>query len=426
MSPQRVFRFLVLSALVCSRMVAANWTITDLGDLGAAYSFPYESRAYNINNAGQVAGKGVVLVDGVLQNHYVVWSNGTQIDLGIRINSSLVDAAPINDAGQVAGVIEAEGYLPFLWQAGVVTRLPLLPDTFGGVAGQVNGINASGAVVGLNGVYRGAGYMAGVRWEGGIVTELNLPWGGDPTAINDYGHIAISRYYYYTGRSAVLTGVATNVVEVPGMHENYGFAQALDLNNAGQVCGSFTVDMREALGYHAFLWQGGVGTPLPEFLPVGVSSQSRAVALNNLGHAVGQAFNESGNPAVLWRDGTIINLSTLPEVTAAGWWGLVARDINDHGQIVGIGYHGDAFAQTAFLLSPGAIPSSFSLTITRSGADVVVSFPTESGFNYDLEYKTQLTAGNWSQLTTVPGDGSTRSVSDPLTDTPRFYRVAAH
>ena len=129
MTPPRVLRYFALSALVCSRLVAANWTITDLGALGAPGNAIYESRAYNINNAGQVAGRGVVLIDGVLQNHYVMWSNGTQIDLGIRINSSGVDAAPINDAGQVAAVIEAEGYRPFLWQTGVLPRLASLPAT---------------------------------------------------------------------------------------------------------------------------------------------------------------------------------------------------------------------------------------------------------------------------------------------------------
>jgi hypothetical protein len=101
-----------------------------------------------------------------------------------------------------------------------------------------------------------------------------------------------------------------------------------------------------------------------------------------------------------------------------------AGQVADHDQIVGYGYHHGLMS--AFLLSPGTIPSPFSLTITRSGADVVVSFPTEAGFNYDLEYKTQLTATDWSRLTTVPGDGATRSVSDPLSDKPRFYRGAAH
>lgn len=176
-------------------------------------------------------------------------------------------------------------------------------------------------------------------------------------------------------------------------------------------------------GQRSYVLSGG-GVPLPEF-PSGAICQSKAVALNNHGHAVGWATRgASDNPAVLWRDGTLTSLNDLPEVQAAGWWSLTARDINDHDQIVGYGHHDGLVS--AFLLSPGTIPSPFSLTITRSGADVVLSFPTEAGFNYDLEYKTQLTATDWRRLTTVSGDGSTRSVSDPLSDTPRFYRGAAH
>jgi uncharacterized membrane protein len=394
---------LTLLSLTSGSALAANWTITDLGALGAPGNLAFESRAYNINNAGQVAGRGIVFIDGVRQNHYVVWSNGTQIDLGIRINSSLVDAAPINDAGQVAGVIEDEGYRPFLWQTGVVTRLPVLP---GLLTAGVASINASGTVVGWNQVWRGGGQpRLAVRWEGGILTELDTDW-RPAVAINDSGAIAISG-----GPSHVLTGGATNVVEVPG----HPSTVALDLNNAGQVCGT-TVD-----GHHAFLWQGGFGTLLPGF-PSGVSAQSEAVALNNLGHAVGWAANNSGmNPPVLWRDGTLTSLNDLPEVQAAGWWLMAARDINDHDQIVGIGSHGGLV--TAFLLSPVTAPSPFSLTITRIGTNVVVSFPTEASFSYSVQSKPSLAETNWNLLATLPGNGSTKSVTDPATNAARFYRV---
>ncbi len=55
--------------------------------------------------------------------------------------------APVNDSGQVAGWIEDENSRPFLWQTGVVTRLPWLPDS---TRGEVAGINASRTVVGYN------------------------------------------------------------------------------------------------------------------------------------------------------------------------------------------------------------------------------------------------------------------------------------
>ena len=407
---------LALLSLPGGSALAANWTITDLGALGAPGNVAYESRAYSISNAGQVAGKGVVLTNGALANHYVVWSNGTQIDLGIHINSSGVDAAPINDAGQVAGVIEAEGGRPFLWETGVVTRLPLLPDTVDGC--RVKGITASGAVVGDNGVQRWWGVeRVSVRWQGGTVTDLGVPR-GEAVAINDFGALAINNPTP-GWRSYVMNGGSSNLVDVPGLNPSFGTTAAIDLNNAGQVCGWFLVDPTVSGSPHAFLWQGGVGTPLPEFPS---HSSSTAVALNNLGHAVGNAYRSaSDNPAVLWRDGTMTSLNDLPEVQAAGWWSLVARDINDHGQIVGFGYHGGLVR--AFLLSPVTAPSPFSLTITRSGTNVLVSFPTEASFSYNVQSKASLTESNWNLLATIPGNGTTQSATDPATNAARFYRV---
>ncbi len=353
-----------------------------------------------------------MLIDGVLQSHYVVWSNGTQIDLGIRINSSSVDSAPINDAGQVAGVIEAEGSLPFLWQAGVVKRLPVLPGT---IISRVTDINASGKVVGFN---SSQWRNVAVRWEGGTVTDLGFDF-GEPTAINDHGQIAINGFFYFTGQSGLWSGGTPSVVEMPGLHPSYGLTEALDLNNAGQICGRYIVNGTVDSRHHAFLWQGGVGTPLAEY-SIGVSSESEAVALNNHGHAVGWAAATSGNPAILWRDGVKVNLSALPEVTAAGWWGLTARDINDHDQIVGYGSH--AGLVTAFLLAPVVVPP---LTLTRSGTDVVLSFPTQTGVLYQLQSSTDLTAASWLNVG-VPhvGTGGTRSANITIGPEPKkFFRL---
>jgi uncharacterized membrane protein len=397
-------------------MIAANWTITDLGALGAQHSGVSTSKGCNINNASQVAGQGVVLVNGAREMHYVLWSNGTQMDLGVRGECNV---APVNDAGQVAGVIPAENNRPFLWQTGVVTRLPWLPDTSNA---SLVGMNASGTVVGIC-VNVWNSQPVSVRWTGGTPSRINLDWAwGNVAGINDSGDLAIGNNFM-RHRSYLLSGGTTNEVDWPDMDPATGTTKALDIDNAGQVCGWYIADA-SVDGYpRALLWQPGLGgTPLPNFP---INSHSEAVALNLHGHAVGWAYRAAYDaPGVLWRDGAIMALDGLPEVVAAGWSGLTACDINDRDQIVGSGYHNGFLS--AFLLSPNTVPSPFSLTITRSGTDVVVSFPTEAGFNYDLEFKTQLTAGNWTLSTTVPGDGSTRSISDPLADTPRFYRVAAH
>ena len=408
---------LTLLSLTGSSALAAAWTITDLGALGAEHSGAYTSEGLNINNAGQVAGTGVVLTNGVREMHYVVWSNGTQIDLGINTHGySALTAAPINAAGQVAGWIQDEDARPFLWQAGVVTRLPMLPNTVNGC--RVTGINASGAVVGDNGVQRWWGVeRVSVRWQGGTVTDLGLPY-GSVTAINDSGALAIGAGQMGQ-RSYVLSGGSTNMVDWPGMDPATGTTKALDLNNAGQVCGWY-IDPAVDGNERALLWQPGVGgTPLPN-LPI--NSRSEAVALNLHGHAVGWAYRAGNDaPGILWRDGTLTALDSLPEVVAAGWSSLTARDINDYDQIVGSGYHNGLL--TAFLLSPVAVPAPFSLAIIRSGTNVVVSFPTEAGFSYNLQSKVSLTDTHWNLRATIPGNGSTQFHTDAATNAAQFYRV---
>jgi hypothetical protein len=75
-----------------------------------------------------------------------------------------------------------------------------------------------------------------------------------------------------------------------------------------------------------------------------------------------------------------------------------------------------------FMLVPA---SGITLTVARSGANIVLSFPTQSGLNYRIFYETSLASGNWNLLTTVPGTGSVVHVNDPITVAPRFYKVVS-
>jgi hypothetical protein len=66
-----------------------------------------------------------------------------------------------------------------------------------------------------------------------------------------------------------------------------------------------------------------------------------------------------------------------------------------------------------------------SLKATRSGSNTLVSFPTQSGVVYRVFYRTNLTTGNWTLLTTVLGDGTTKSATDPANASQRFYKVVS-
>jgi hypothetical protein len=65
------------------------------------------------------------------------------------------------------------------------------------------------------------------------------------------------------------------------------------------------------------------------------------------------------------------------------------------------------------------------LSAATAGNNVVISLQTQAGVNYRVFYRTDLIMGTWSLLTTLLGDGSVKSVSDPATEAQRFYKVVA-
>jgi len=66
-----------------------------------------------------------------------------------------------------------------------------------------------------------------------------------------------------------------------------------------------------------------------------------------------------------------------------------------------------------------------SLKAARSGSNTLVSFPTQPGVVYRVFYRTDLTSGNWTLLTTLVGDGTVKAASDSSTDRQRFYKVVS-
>jgi len=63
------------------------------------------------------------------------------------------------------------------------------------------------------------------------------------------------------------------------------------------------------------------------------------------------------------------------------------------------------------------------LNATWDGTNVVVAFPTQSGFSFQVQYKTNLTDPVWLPLGTVPGDNTIKTLADPASSTTRFYQV---
>jgi probable HAF family extracellular repeat protein len=136
-------------------------------------------------------------------------------------------------------------------------------------------------------------------------------------------------------------------------------AEALDVNDAGQVVGNS--------GSKAFLWQDGVMTDLGSL----GGTASVAYAINGVGQIVGQSStpNNAARHAALWDHGAIVDLlpgvaysrataindlreivgetctfaflwrnGAVTDLGSLGGMATYANDINDAGQIVGASY----------------------------------------------------------------------------------------
>ena len=64
------------------------------------------------------------------------------------------------------------------------------------------------------------------------------------------------------------------------------------------------------------------------------------------------------------------------------------------------------------------------ITATASGGNINLSFPTQGATSYQVLFKNNFSDATWQLLTTVVGDGTVQTVSDPVGPTHRFYKVS--
>jgi len=122
------------------------------------------------------------------------------------------------------------------------------------------------------------------------------------------------------------------------------------------------------------------------------------------------SFVGSGTSFTTWKYVPLVNTNTgLPVVLSFG--GVETF------QVVG-DYNEDI---NFFALVP-ALPTTASATL--NGSQVLISFPTQSGFSYTVYYKNHLKDPSWQQLSgAVTGTGSVMTVPDNVGNATRFYQV---
>ena len=370
------------------KLPPVHYHITDLGTLGGPFS-----EATSVASDGLVSG-AAALANGT--QHAVLWYKGLKLDLGTpgfnAKNSAGLNSIGFttNDFAQVVGAAEVSptdkdsenfcGFgtglecVPFLWQGGVMTALPLL----GGKNGQAISINDRGQAVGVaeegtadeNCVAPQTNDFEAVLWgpgQGEIHKLRPLP--GDSVGIglwvNDKGQVVGQSGScgntllppLAVGPHAVLweNGTVTDLGNLGGACITPCSSAALGplgntplfIGNQGQVVGASVLAGEQT--QHAFLWTRETG--MQDLGTVTGDYASAALGTNEKGEVVGLSMDKTGVPrAFLRRTGVMIDLNSLLQANAP-IHAQVAEIINSRDEIVGFGVNGSGQTR-AFLATP--------------------------------------------------------------------------
>lgn len=354
-----------------------TYTVTDLGSIGSGSLTGGVTTPYAINNLGQVVGQSKLSNDSTY--HAFLYDQGTMRDLGTLGGSNSI-AYDINDNGLVVGTAMIAGGSYRAFRTAPNAAIDPATDNLGLLNGTTSstarGINQAGQVVGYS--EYSSGYGLGFRTAPGSSID---PTGSSIGAFSSgwsvaYGINSSGRAVGYSGtygsavhpfRTAANSNVNSSTDDV--------FATAMDLLNSTYTTG-YAINEQGTITGRMTYRIGSVdgGTNVNRGIVVGADgswttiptlggSYSDAAGINSSGDVVGGAgiAGDLSEHAFIYRNAVITDLNTLIP-SGSGWTLDFAYDINDNGQIVGIGHNGGS-AYRGFLLTPVPEPTTGMLGI---------------------------------------------------------------
>jgi len=296
------------------------------------------------------------LIPGLPEVRAVLWQRGHMIDLGTLDGGYESLSMSVNSRGQVAGLATTGvtdpnsmvglGYQTraFIWQHGAMHDLGTLGSGTDAIAGL---INEGGQVVGWSyidsspsdtcaGVYGFPLSTGSFLWqEGKGLTDLGGLGGTCTVAtdLNNRGEVVGQSWSHadLTGH-AFLWDHKNGLIDLGTLGGDFSSATAIN-NNGQAVGGSYLSDN---VRIDATLWKGRAAVDLGT---VDADTCSYALSINALAQVVGISGTtncESFRPFLWDRSGPMVDLNSLISPNA-GIYVTFASQINDQGEIVGVG-----------------------------------------------------------------------------------------
>jgi hypothetical protein len=266
-------------------------------------------------------------------------------------------------------------------------------------------------------------------FNSGQFIDNPVPTGPNFIATNSYFDIAA-----VDGNDVAVFNVDYNGT-ADGNGETY-FYRPTDQGIGQDVCGDFLRDRfitNSASDYQIGFWNPGQWLNYSRTFPTN--------KYNVYGRLAGGAgpFSNTTMKMVTAGRGTTTQTTQLigsfADANAAGWstWHWVPmRDTNGNLATITLGGVQTLQMTSAggvnanyYMFVPAAISVSPTMTVSISGSNIQLKFPTQSGSSYTVLYNNTLVGGTWQPLSAaVPGDGTVKTVSDNTLAQPRrFYRL---